>query len=268
MAGSNIDISQIKGGQKHGSSGVQLQMSDGTGVAGNVPKFASDGSLTDSGGTGGGSGGGAAGPQWVAEVPGGTKNGTNKTFTLSASPAISSTTSQQVLLLFLNGLELTPFGTADYTLSGSTITMAQPPLATDWLLAVYFPAGSSGGAPDPNLAAGALGITIDGGGATPAVGSKGYIQCPYAGNITGWTLFADRTGSAQITVKKSTYAGFPTTASIVAGAPPALVSQQKNSTTVLAGWTVAVAVGDVFEFNLDSAATVQRLTLELQLTKA
>ena len=262
----NIDIAQIKGGEKHGSSGVQIQMSDGTGVAGNVPKYASDGSLTDSGGTGGGGGGGAAGPQWVAEVPSGTKNGTNTTFTLTAAPAISSTTGNQVLLLFVNGLEQTPFG--DFTLSGSTITMAAAPVSTDWLLAVYFPAGSSGGAPDPNLAAGAIGVTIDGGGSTPVSGSKGFVQCPYAGNITGWTMLADQAGSAQVTVKKSTYAGFPATSSIVASAPPALVSAQKNSTTVLTGWTVAVAVGDIFEFNLDSASTLKRLTLELQMTKA
>src|SRR5262249_20327080 len=35
------------------------------------------------------------------------------------------------------------------------------------------------------------GITIDGGGSTPATGSKGFKQVPYSATITGWTLLAD-----------------------------------------------------------------------------
>jgi len=114
---------------------------------------------------------------------------------------------------------------------------------------------------------GAIGITIDGGGSPPATGSKGYIQVPYGCTITGWTLVADQSGSAQITVKKSTYAGFPTTSSIVASAQPALTSAQKNTSTTLTGWTTAITAGDILEFNLDSVATCQRLTLELQITR-
>ena len=114
---------------------------------------------------------------------------------------------------------------------------------------------------------GAIGITIDGGGSSPATGSKGYIQVPYGCTITGWTLVADQSGSAQITVKKSTYAGFPTTSSIVASAQPALTSAQKNTSTTLTGWTTAITAGDILEFNLDSVATCQRVTLELQITR-
>jgi hypothetical protein len=56
MARGNIDSDQIQDAAKHGGS-AQLQTSDGTGVAGNLPKFAADGSLTDSGvAAGGGSG--------------------------------------------------------------------------------------------------------------------------------------------------------------------------------------------------------------------
>jgi hypothetical protein len=112
------------------------------------------------------------------------------------------------------------------------------------------------------------GITIDGGGSTPATGSKGFLQIPFAGTITGWTLIADVSGSASITVKKSTFAGFPTTTSIVAAAPPALSSQQNATSTTLTGWTTAVAVGDVLEFVLASATTLTRLVLELQITRS
>lgn len=111
------------------------------------------------------------------------------------------------------------------------------------------------------------GITIDGGGAVPGTGSKGYIQVPFAGTIQSWTLLADQSGSAQITVKKSTYAGFPTTSSIVASAQPKLTSAQKNTDSTLTGWTTTVAAGDALEFNLDSVTTCTRLTLTLVIQR-
>jgi hypothetical protein len=112
------------------------------------------------------------------------------------------------------------------------------------------------------------GITIDGGSSTPATGSKGFLQVPFAATITGWTLLADASGSAQITVKKCSDAGFPTTSSIVASAPPALSSAQKGESSTLTGWTTAIAAGDILEFNLDSVATCKRLTLEIKLTRS
>lgn len=118
------------------------------------------------------------------------------------------------------------------------------------------------------IRAGAVGCVIDGGSASPSTGSKGFVQVPYDCTITGWTLLANASGSAQVTVKKSTYGGFPATASIVASAPPALSSAQKNTSTTLTGWTTAITLGDVLEFNLDSVTTIVRLILELQLLKA
>jgi hypothetical protein len=112
------------------------------------------------------------------------------------------------------------------------------------------------------------GIAIDGGGSTPTTGSKGFLQVPFAGTITGWTLIADVSGSASITVKKSTFAAFPTNSSIVASAPPTLSSQQNATSTTLTGWTTAVAAGDVLEFVLASATTVKRLVLELQIARS
>jgi hypothetical protein len=111
-------------------------------------------------------------------------------------------------------------------------------------------------------------VTIDGGGATPTTGSKAFLQIPFDGTITGWTLISDVSGSASITVKKSTFAAFPTNSSIVASAPPALSSQQSATSTTLTGWTTAVAAGDVLEFVLASVTTIKRLILELQITRS
>jgi len=124
---------------------------------------------------------------------------------------------------------------------------------------------------DAKVAAGggtaAVGIVIDGGGSAPATGSKGYVQVPYNATITGWTMLANVSGSAQITVKKSTYSGFPTTSSIVASAPPAISSAQNATSTTLTGWTTSLTLGDVLEFNLDSVTTITRLILQLQVTR-
>ncbi len=119
-----------------------------------------------------------------------------------------------------------------------------------------------------SVQAGGFGITIDGGGSAPATGSKGYLQVTYSGTITGWTLLADVSGSAQITVKKSTYAGFPTTSSIVASAPPALTSAQGATSTTLTGWTTTVTANDILEFNLDSVTTCTRLFLLVKVTRS
>ncbi len=112
------------------------------------------------------------------------------------------------------------------------------------------------------------GVTIDGAGKPPSTGSKGYLQIPFNATITGWTILADRSGSAQITVKKCSYVSFPATVSIVAGAPPSISSAQGNTSTNLAGWVTTIAAGDILEFNLDSVSTCNRITLELQLVRS
>jgi hypothetical protein len=112
-----------------------------------------------------------------------------------------------------------------------------------------------------------LGIVIDGGGTSPPTGAKGFVQVPYACTLTGWTIIADQSGSAQITVSKGTFAAFPTMSSIVASSPPILSSAQKSTSTTLTGWTTAISSGDILSFNLDSLSTIQRIILELQVTR-
>lgn len=131
---------------------------------------------------------------------------------------------------------------------------------TQW----YFGYGSAS-----NTINGAFEVIIGDGISTPGTGDYWGFFAPYTGVITSWTLVADVSTSAQITVKKSSgYSGFPTTTSIVAAAPPNLSSQQKNQSSTLTGWTTAFTLGDFFQFNLDSVAACTRLTLSLQLTRS
>ena len=59
----------------------------------------------------------------------GTPDGIETDFTLSSTPALNS------LIVFMNGLALTP--SYDYTLSGTTVSFDEPPLAGDILRASY-----------------------------------------------------------------------------------------------------------------------------------
>lgn len=171
---------------------------------------------------------------------------------------------------------------ARQSVSGSPITISGTLAITDNTESAntVFAGPSSGGAATPgfrtivsadlpgNELLGSFGVTIDGAGSVPGTGQKGYVQMPYAGTITGWTMLANQSGSAQITVSKGTYSAFPTLTSIDASLPPNLSSAQKNTSTTLTGWTTAVNVGDVFGFNLDSVTTCTRIQLFLQVTKS
>jgi len=76
---------------------------------------------------------GITGARWSkGEVPGGTPNGTNLTFTLASTPTVPT-----ALDLYVNGLRQTQGAGFDYTLSVATITFAaaSAPQAGDGLFA-------------------------------------------------------------------------------------------------------------------------------------
>lgn len=113
-----------------------------------------------------------------------------------------------------------------------------------------------------------IGITIDGGGSVLTTGLKGFRSFPIIGTITGVRLLADLAGAIVIDIWKDTYANFPPVVgdSITAAAKPTIpATNQKAEDTTLTGWTTAVAAGDVFAFNIDSVATIKRITLELTI---
>jgi hypothetical protein len=112
-----------------------------------------------------------------------------------------------------------------------------------------------------------VGITIDGGGSALTTGLKGFRSIPVTGTIVSARLLGDVVGSVVIDVWKDVFANFPPTNadSITAAAPPTLAAAQSSEDTTLTGWTTAVTAGDVLGFNVDSAATLTRVTLELEI---
>lgn len=110
-----------------------------------------------------------------------------------------------------------------------------------------------------------IGVTVDGSGAVLTTGPKGFKSFPVAGTIIRWRLMADQGGSVEFDVFKDAYVSFPSTTSIVAAAPPAIVSDTNAEDTTLTGWDTTVNAGDVFAFEITSITTIQRVTLELTI---
>jgi hypothetical protein len=112
-----------------------------------------------------------------------------------------------------------------------------------------------------------IAFVIDGGGAVLTTGAKGYLDVPFACTILAWRIIADAAGSCVVDVWKKAGA-VPTVAdTIAAAAKPTLTAAQLNTDTTLTGWTTSVAAGDILGFNVDSATTVQRVTVQLKVKR-
>lgn len=116
---------------------------------------------------------------------------------------------------------------------------------------------------------GAIFIHMDGGGSVLTTGKTVWLVIPYNIRFSGWTLIADQSGSLVVDVNLSTYAAFPTTASIAGTEKPTLSSVQKNQDLSLTTWTDDgdVDQGEVLEFEIDSATTVTKATLTLNFNR-
>lgn len=157
--------------------------------------------------------------------------------------------------------------TAADTFAGRTLT------GTSDQISVSNGDGVSGN-PTLSLANNARDVTIafiiDGGGSAITTGIKGDIPVDIAGAIQSVTLLADQSGSIVVDIWKDTYANFPPTNadSITASAKPTISSATKSQDSTLTGWTTSIAPGDILRFNVDSASTVQRVTVALKVRKS
>ncbi|MBN9566793.1 MAG: DUF2793 domain-containing protein [Alphaproteobacteria bacterium] len=116
----------------------------------------------------------------------------------------------------------------------------------------------------------AIVFVIDGAGEAITTGIKGDVMVPFAATIDHVTLLADQSGSAVIDIWKTTLADYPPASadSITGPSKPSLSGAAKMQDTTLGGWTASITAGDVLRFNVDSAATITRLSVILSVTKA
>jgi hypothetical protein len=112
-------------------------------------------------------------------------------------------------------------------------------------------------------------FVIDGQGAVITTGLKGYVEVPFGMWVTRWTIVADQAGTAVVDVLKSSgYAGFPTVPSMAGSSRPSLNNAQKNEDTTLPGWTRQINTGDIVGFNVNTAGTIQTVTVAVAGTKS
>lgn len=110
---------------------------------------------------------------------------------------------------------------------------------------------------------------MDGGGSALTTGIKGDMYFPFACTIIGWTLLGyDTAGAIVIDLWLDTYANYPPTVAdtITASAKPTITaSGVKGQSSTLTGWTTAIAAGQSLRVNIDSVATLTRVSLILEV---
>jgi hypothetical protein len=111
---------------------------------------------------------------------------------------------------------------------------------------------------------------IDGGDSAIATGIRGDLPIAFNCIITEWTLVADVSGSIVIDVWKDSYGNYPPTVAdtlIGAGTKPTISASTKGQSSSMTGWTTTLTAGDTLRFNVDSCATIKRVTLVLKCTR-
>ncbi len=112
-----------------------------------------------------------------------------------------------------------------------------------------------------------IGITLDGASVAITTGSKGYREIDGNYTFTGWTLLSDVSGNLVVDIKCADYTTWPATTSIAGSEKPTLTAEIKNTDIDLTTWQTNVSTGDIIEFIVDSAETVTKAWLFLNLIK-
>lgn len=118
--------------------------------------------------------------------------------------------------------------------------------------------------------ASSIGFGIDGNGSAITVGTKGTIEVPYDFTIGGWTMIADQSGSANVDLWSRDYSTtLPTQANSVTGNIGMTISTATaNQSTTIGNWRMdTINAGNVVTYNVQSAATITRLMVNLFGTK-
>ena len=110
-----------------------------------------------------------------------------------------------------------------------------------------------------------LNFVIDGDGAAITTGIKGHVVIDADYTVTGWTVITDQTGSITVDVNRATFTDFPTTSSIAGTELPTVTSGRKAEDLSLSTWTTTLNARDILEFEVDSASTVELVTVALRL---
>lgn len=150
---------------------------------------------------------------------------------------------------FVDGSDADPFGNGDAVF-------------------VHFsPAGDVG----PGITANSGIVVIIGDGTNViSPGEQGDVEVPFDCEIQTVSLKADVPGDFVVDIWRSTYAALPAADgdSITGGNEPELTADLTYQDSTLTGWTTTLTAGDWLTYNVDSAATVTRVTVSLVVVRS
>ena len=107
-----------------------------------------------------------------------------------------------------------------------------------------------------------INLIIGNGTSFVAAGIKGFLEIPFNMQPQTARLLGDASGSLTVIIKKMTYSGFPTSAS-VSSTHPYLSSTQKYEDTSLSGWITQWNKGDILEISTNISADIKQATLSI-----
>ncbi len=105
--------------------------------------------------------------------------------------------------------------------------------------------------------------------ATPddiTTGNKGYKQIAYNCEAIEWYVISGQTGSIEFDIKKSSFANYPSTTSIVGSDYPGLSGAMKDSNTGITAWS-GLSAGDMIDFVINSNTGVQSVGLFIKIRR-
>lgn len=97
----------------------------------------------------------------------------------------------------------------------------------------------------------------DGSGTFPVGNQIGPFELPFDCIMEQWTLLADVTGSIQLRIKQSTYAGYPPATTLFS---PSMSNLRKQQTTIV----VTGTAGDIIQVNIETASTLKQASLSIR----
>lgn len=183
-------------------------------------------------------------------------NGIGKTFSLTDGGTAYYPINSQQLIVGKNNLILEP--EEDYFISQNNIIFSAAPNPGDdvFIIALVTTADLTR----------TINLIVDSGSFDMLPGDKGRLTLDVSGQIESWKILADQVGNLSLDIKKTTYASYPTSTSIVNFDYPNLINNNKNFDDDLSNWsTTNLVAGDILTFEVRSSINIRRFLISLKL---
>ena len=112
---------------------------------------------------------------------------------------------------------------------------------------------------------GSFGCVVDNTPNVYTTGLKTSVIMPYDGSIVSWTIIGDQSGTTVVDLWKTNYAGYPSdvSTSVTGGNYIKLTNQTKNTDSALTGWTKNFSNGDIYQFNVNSVTSLNKILINI-----